>query len=206
MVAFTAGVSARSKSDVLNCMLLAQLAANVVADREKKTQEWYAKYREVLENIGWAISKFSFDHMTLSGTTFQVKEAVLKLIAAIASENALLISQATIAMVESLGEGDDRVALFSSSSTNSDSGNFQVGAVVEDDGSPTMALAANYFSADEVKTDFLWFHFSTSTTTLYNSGQTISLSEDIYKKVRQQIIDKLGARAETYIADLDIGI
>jgi len=205
LVAFAAGVSTGSKADVLNSMLLAQLAANVVADRETATIAWYKKYREVLENIGWAVSEFQFTQTHLSGSTFQIKDTVLKLIAALASENALLITTATIAAVESLGEGDDRVALFSSQSSNPSSGNFQVGAVVEDRSTPTMSIAASYFSSSDVKTNFLWFSFQSSSTDLYQASQTITLSEAVYSKVRQSIIDKLGARAQTYVADLDIG-
>ncbi|MBZ9714503.1 hypothetical protein [Deinococcus multiflagellatus] len=204
LVSFVAGLSKQTKADVLNSTLLAQLAANKAYDRENDTDNWYKKYREVLENIGWVISEFKFTKYQASGTTLQIKKVVLELLAAIMSENPLAVTKATLDAVESLGDGDDRVALFSSNSSNSSSGNFQVAAVVEDKKTPTMMIGAFYFKSNDVKVNFLWAHFQTSNTSLYQGTQTLTLDEDVYARVRQQIIDKLGERATQYIADLDI--
>ena len=204
LVSFVDGLSSGTKADVLNSTLLAQLAANKAADREQDTVGWYKKYREVLETVGWVISNIEFQRYTASGSTFQVKTAVITLLTAIMSENPLLVAKATIAAVESLGEGDERVALFSSSSATPTSGNFQIGAVTESGTTPTMHIGCFYFKSRDVKVNFLWASFRYSDTELYQGGQTITLDEDAYKRVRQLIIDKLGNRAQQYVSALEI--
>ncbi len=67
-----------------------------------------------------------------------------------------------------------------------------------------MHIGSFYFKSHDVKVNFLWAHFKYSDMELYQGGQTITLNEDTYARVRQQIIDKLGDRAEQYVADLDI--
>jgi hypothetical protein len=204
LVSFVGGVSPQTKADVLNSILLAQLAANYVADRENDTLTWYKKYREVLENIGWAISQFDFTKARLSGATVQIKTVVLALLAAIMSENPLAIARATLAAIQALGEGDQRVALFSASSSTANAGNFQIGTVIEAQNTPTMMMGAFSFSSVNVSVSFLWQSFKVSDMSLYEGGQTITLSESVYSRVRQAIIDKLGDRAEEYVANIPI--
>jgi hypothetical protein len=205
LLGFASGLSEQAHSDVLNSMLLAQLAANkAVPNREADTAAWYKKYREVLENVGWAISSFQFSHVKIHGETFQIKSEVINILKGLASANALGAVKATLAVVEALGSGDDRVKLFSQSSSNSSSGSFQVGAVSEHNGNPSMSLGAIHFTATEVRTDFLWWNYSNSSVQLYQSAQNVSLSEDVYKQVRKAIVIKLGREADKYIANLDI--
>src|SRR5690349_9812246 len=52
LVSFVAGLTAQQKSDTLNSVLLAQLAANTKFNRETQTRDWYDFFRTVLENVG----------------------------------------------------------------------------------------------------------------------------------------------------------
>lgn len=46
------------QDDVLHSTLLAQLSADAHYDRTEQTQEWYAFYLGVLNNVGWVTVKF----------------------------------------------------------------------------------------------------------------------------------------------------
>lgn len=204
LVSFVAGVSGQHQKDVLNSTLLAQLAANKKFDRENDTENWYKFYRNVLENVGWVIQEFNFQKYAASGATFSINKVVLEILAAIATQNELAVITTTMNALKSLSDKDDRLVLFDSQSYPASSGNFQISAAAESGGVVVMKIGAFYFKATKHVTKFLWFNFSSSSSEIYKGAQTINLNEEAYSKVRQQIVDKLGDKAQQFVADLDI--
>jgi hypothetical protein len=204
LVSFVAGVSAQHKSDVLNSTLLAQLAANKKYDREEQTVEWYKFYRTVLENVGWVVSGFNFTKFKGEGSTFTADKVIAEILKTIATREDKQVIDATIAALKALDDGDGRLIIWNQNSTKLKKGNFQISACAESGGVVVMKLGAFYFSTDKTVTRVLWFAFSSSKTEMYQGGQAINLNEDVYKGVRQTVIDKLGGKAEAFVGDLDI--
>lgn len=203
-ISFVAGVSQQSQSDCLNSTLLAQLAANRQYDREKDTVNWYNFYKTVLENVGWAIQNFTFLKYNASGASFTMDQVVLDLIAAIATQDEIAALQATISAMRALSNGDGRLVLFESSSHSASQGNFQIATANEYGGALSMRVAASYFSTQQSVTNVLWFSFSSSSTSLYNGAQTMTLDKQVYQQVRQAIIQKLGDNARNFVKNLPI--
>jgi len=204
LVSFVAGLAAAHKSDVLNSTLLAQLAANKKYDREKDTKEWYGFYRTVLENVGWVAQAFNFQKYHASGSTFTVDKVVVEILAAIATENEIAVVTETMNALKALSSGSGPLVLWDSSSHSASSGNFQIATCVESDSNVVMKNGSFYFSTSQSTSRFLWFSYSSSDMDLYKAGQSMTLNEDVYSQVRQQVIDKLGDRAQQFVADLDI--
>src|SRR4051812_11931927 len=53
VLSFVSGVGESEKSDILFSVQLAQRAADAKCDRFAETKDWYGKYNEVLEAVGW---------------------------------------------------------------------------------------------------------------------------------------------------------
>ena len=70
----------QNREDVLSGTLLAQLAADAVADRTTNTEAWYNKYIEVLLHIGWVIQRFDFQRYQMQGETFAISKALLDIV------------------------------------------------------------------------------------------------------------------------------
>lgn len=204
LTSFVAGVSAQHKSDALNSTLLAQLAANKKFNREVSPVDWYTFYKTVLENVGWVVQNWEFTKYNASGTSFTVDAVIAELLAAIATSDDKAIIDEAINAVKALDNGDGRLVLWEQNSSHLSKGNFQISACSESDGVLVMKIGAFYFSTDETVTNVLWFTFSSTQTELYKGGQTINLNEDVYSKVRQTVIDKLGVKAQDFVGDLDI--
>ena len=204
-VSFIGGVPKLQQQDVLNSTLLAQLAANKAHDREKATEQWYTKYREVLENIGWIVQNFSFQRQNDSGTTVRLDKTALSIFAAAASGNELAVLTATLEALENQDPDSKAITLFDSSGSSGESGNFQLGTCSMDPtGNVQMTLGAFYFQADEHKKRFLFFSWSTKEINIYLGTQNVLLNEAIYATVRQAVIEKLGDAAQTYVANIEI--
>lgn len=204
LVSFLAGVDRQSQADVLNSMLLAQLAANKKFDREENTVGWYGFYHEVLENLGWVVQQFAFAKYDVAGSTATIDKVVLDLLAAVATEDGVAVAKSAIEALKALSADDNRLTLFQQSSHSAQNGNFQVANCSNTGGVLKMSLGAFYFSSTQVDTKILFFGWSTADTTIYQSGQSIILDRDVYGQVRQAVINKLGDNAKTFVNGLDI--
>ena len=204
LVAFGPGVSAQHKADVLNSTLLAQLAANKKFNRETQTEEWYRFYQEVFGKVGWVLRGFEFTLYEASGAEFTADKVILEILKAIATGNDLAVVAATMEALNSLGNDSPTVKVFETNSHTASSGNFQISVAAENDGIVGMKLGAFYFMTTQTVTRVLWFRFQSSSTKFYKGNQVAALDEEVYAKVRQTVVEKLGDAAKKLVADLEI--
>ena len=204
LTSFVAGVSLQHQQDALNSCLLAQLAANKQYDRESDTQNWYRYYVNVLEKVGWVIQGFNFDKYNASGSSFTVDAVIIEVLQAIMSADDEAVIQSTMNALKALNPGDGRLHLWQSNTTSAQAGNFQIAACSESNGVLAMKLGAFYMNTSQSTSGFLWFSYSSSNTSIYKSGQVVSLNEQVYAQVRATVIQKLGSAAQTFVANLDI--
>lgn len=205
LVSFTNRLSGQNKEDVLNGTLLAQLAADAVADRTKQTEVWYNKYVEVLSHIGWVIQKFSFQRYTMQGQSFSISKALLNIVKDLLTPDEFDLIQRTI---DSL-KGDDNQPwwhVFSKEASGpSENGNFQVCPCQQDaSGQIVMALGSFYFQASETNERWLWFSYHASKMHFFRGTQTCTLNEDVYGQVREMIKSMLGDQAKDYLGGLKL--
>jgi len=204
LVSFVSGISPLNKQDVLNSTLLAQLAANKAHDRWSDTESWYKFYVNVLEKVGWVLSDFNFTEYHGASQSFTVDKVVLEILRAIASGSQEEVIQETIDALEALSDNDGKLVLFDSNSSDLTRGSFQIASAIEDDGEVAMSLGAFYFHSTQSATRFLWFEYKSSDTHLFKAAQNVNLNMQIYDRVRQSVIDKLGDAAVEFVDELEI--
>jgi hypothetical protein len=203
LVSFVSGISALHKSDVLNSTLLAQLAATKQYDRYKQTKEWYDSYIGVLANVGWVCPAFAFRDYKPSGSSFTVDASVIEILKAIATGDEIDILTTALNSLKD-PKNEKALTLFDQQSFPESLGTFQIMPCGEDDGQLVMALAAMKFTSEKHVTRFLWWQWTSVTSSLFQSSQKAVLNEDVYSQVRQEVIKKLGDNAKKFIADLEI--
>lgn len=205
LISFVSGIKGLQKNDVLNSTLLAQLAANTAYDRWEDTDNWYKKYVEVLDNVGWVLESFEFTRYNSSSASFRMDEVVLEILKAIATGDQEEVIEETMNALKALSDDNGKLVLFDTNASNLTKGNFQMGAVETDGENVAMAMSSFYFSSSQSATRFLWFDYSSTDTELFKAAQKSVLNEQVYSIVRKAVLDKLGDAAIQYIADLDIG-
>jgi len=204
LTSFVSGITPTHKSDVLNSTLLAQLAANKQYNRFSQTMQWYDFYVSVLAQVGWVIPAFAFRQYQPSGKSLELSSAVLEILGAIATGNELAILAATLKSLNQNSSNENALTLFDQQSFPENIGTFQVFPVGEDDGQVVMALSAMQFRSEKHVTRFLWFSWTNTSVYLSQSAQKAILNEEVYGKVRQSVIEKLGNRAEEFIKGIEI--
>jgi hypothetical protein len=128
LVSFLAGVDRQSQADVLNSMLLAQLAANKKFDREADTVGWYGFHHDVLENLGWVVQQFAFSKYDVAGSTVTVDKGGPRSAGRHRDRrNGAAVGEVRRSIaLNALSSGDHRFTLFEQSSHSAQDGNFQV--------------------------------------------------------------------------------
>jgi hypothetical protein len=204
VVSFVAGVSGQSQNDVLNSALLAQLASDKKFNREKNVTDWYDFYRSVLENVGWVLQGFDFTEYKAGGDKFEADKAILEILAAVVTQNELLIIKAAIEAAKSLPTTDGRISLFDHFTTTGTTSAFQIGVASQQNNAVAMKMGAFLFTAKTNVTQVLWFKFANRDSSLTKSTQTITLNTEVYDQVRTTVQQKLGDLTRTFVANLDI--
>jgi hypothetical protein len=206
VASFVDGVTGQQKADVLNSCLLAQLAANVKFDKTKDPINWTKFYANVLENVGWVIPSFSFRGLKSNQARFTMDAVIFRLLKGLLTQDQMETVQATIDAVKALETGDRRLRIFSRESTKNSAGDFLVSNVgVSANKTLSMKLGAFAFDTSSSVTNILWWQFSGNETSMQVMSTTFVLNEQVYSRVRDAILNKLGNRALNYIGGLDIG-
>jgi hypothetical protein len=204
ILSFVEGVSPSEVSDVLFSVQLAQRAADAAFDPYAETRNWYTKYGEVLEAVGWVTEQFAFAAHNHGEGDFVMNKAALGVIAGIATGNQLQVITASISALEKLADGDGAITLFEQNSAMEGSGNFQIGAVQKKGDTLSMALGAFYFRSHSERRKFLFFRWGKNDINFWTAAMKMTFNIKIYAKVRESIERKLGAQALDYIKQIEI--
>jgi hypothetical protein len=205
LTSFTQNLSGQNKADVQNSTLFAQLAANKAIDRFVEPMAWYRKYTDVLGTIGWNQPAFAFDTYKSGGTTVKLDEAVLGILAAIATGVEVAMVAETMKALGSLADDSKQMLIWDSQSNAGNNGNFQIFPVdALPNGDVVMILDGMQFNASHSETRFLWWTWQSNSIQIQRAANKFVLNESVYGQVRNAIIDKLGDRAKQLVADIDI--
>ncbi|WP_084581159.1 hypothetical protein [Sphingomonas azotifigens] len=206
LTSFTQRLSGENKADVQNSTLFAQLASDAAYNRYTDPMAWYKKYVEVLGGIGWNQPAFAFDTYSSGGTTVRLDEAVLGILAAIATADEIAIVKATMSGLQALGDDTKQMLIWDSRASNGNNGTFQIFPVDRlSNGDVVMVLDGMQFNASRSVTRFLWWSWESNSIRIQRAANKFVLNESIYAKVRQQIIERLGDRAKRLVADIPLG-
>jgi hypothetical protein len=203
IVAFAPGISEQHRQDVLQSLLLAQLAANAKADRQRDPSGWFAAYQGVLEQAAWVVEasaaavryQSSFARFTLATVVDDAFRP--KLIA----EQLPLVTAAIAAF--RFDQNSAAQQLFECPSHSGGIGNFQVALATEEDGAVTIRLAQISFNAPRHVVRLLQEEF-TSTAQFRVGFIALSMNEEVFARLRSAIASKLEGRLDGAVAPLQL--
>ena len=205
VASFVDGVTGQQKIDVLNSCLLAQLAANAKFRRVEQPIEWSNYLGTVLMNLAWVVPTFSFRNLSTSAQRFTIDQVVLKLVKSILTADQIATLTEVMEAMKALESDDRRFVIFERNAKNQSDGNFQFNSVGSSaDGTLSMKFNAYTFDTTTNVTNVLWFSFSGNSTKLRVAQSTFVLNEQVFSRIRDAIVTKLGNRAIDYIGGLEL--
>jgi hypothetical protein len=203
IVAFAPGISEQHRQDVLQSLLLAQLAANAKADRQKDPAGWFTAYRGVLEQAAWVVEASAaaaryqppfakFTVGTVVDDAFRRKIIV---------EQLPFVTAAIAAFRSDQNNGAQLV--FECPSHSGGIGNFQVALAAEEDGVVMIRLAQISFNAPQHVVRLLQEEF-TNAAQFRVGFLALSMNEEVFARLRLAIATKLQDRFDGAVAPLQL--
>ena len=203
LASFTPELSTQQMHDVQNSTLLAQLAATKKFPDKRDVGYWYKFYFDVLNNVGWDMQNFGFDEYKSHQASFKLSEVTLELLSALVGNDKQLLTVVKETL-NSFAKSPQGLTLFADNSASEQHGLFQILPCTVMNGQVSLASIAAYFKASQVSDDYLFSNYNSQDITLHKATQVITLDEEVYGKVRQEIIDKLGPNAYQYVKNLPV--
>jgi hypothetical protein len=202
VLSFSSEVKGQNRKDLLDSMLLAQLAANKATSDKNNVSEWYEKLTEVLSNIGWIVEPFE-STFRAKGSGIEMHNAVIDILTAAFGSNYISIIKKTLEAIKNLSESNT-IKVFSKNTTSSSKGCFMIGAATETDDIVSLELGAFFVTNVQNDTQILFFKMSNVETTLNYSLCKAEFNEPVYSFIRTKVLQKLGGSADEYIREIEI--
>ena len=200
------GISAQTKEDLVNSNLLAQFAASNTADRTD-VLAWYSAYFSALQRFGWAMTSNDFRELKQTGTSVEVHEAIMAILAMVLgpAASALVIVKSVFDGLAKVGNNNGWLTLFDQQSVKENVAHFQVAtAQSKANGLVDLGLLAFSVEADQKITQVLFFKVKKSKAKLRYAGGTATIQEQVLGAVRDAMRTKLQSVAQQFIETIVI--
>ncbi|QAA81235.1 hypothetical protein EI546_05605 [Aequorivita sp. H23M31] len=204
IVSFVAGVSPQYQKDVLNCTLLAQMAANKkYKNGSGDTLKWYQEYIDVLSKLGWVVESADVNTYEAKGSIVKVENVVIDILVSAFGNSYLNIITKTLNALKTSKESKKLIA-FETNTNDVQKGCFQLATAVEENSSIMMEVGTFLLSSSNKIKQILFFEFERDKTKLEYINRRATLNVDIFSKYRNDVAAKLDDKVGKYISEIDI--
>jgi hypothetical protein len=203
LLSFVDNIPAQQRQDVLDTVELAQRAATGLFDRHRETEQWYGKFTEVLERVGWVMSQFAFVKHDQEAGDLHVDKSALQVLAAFATQGALGILSESLKALENLADKAQEITLFDQFASTEGSGNFQIGvAELSKQGALSMALGAFHYRAAGRKTKVVFASWGARQVDFWSAAQRMTLNDRCFDDRARKAAHKILGDSSRYIMEI----
>lgn len=204
LVSFVSEVNGQRRKDVLNSVLIAQLAANKAHPDETQIQEWYKTFIDVLNKLGWVIEAAEFSEWESKGSVFEVENAIIDILTAAFGGTFVSVIKKTLSAIKDLADSNGKITAFEKNTHSVTKGAFQIGIAKEENETVAMQIGTFLLTSDNQIKKILFFKSTKESTKLNYCSRKGTLNEELYAKGRDAIVAKLGDRVTEFVTVIDI--
>lgn len=208
VISFVKGVSVERRQDIINCALLAQLAANKKVPDETDVLTWYNTYFEVLTNLGWVIQEKGFASFKEKAIGLEAHQAI-QMVANILlgpAPTALAVVTSTLEAMKSMKKDNPWITIFDRESRKSTTAKFQIALAEEDASGQFLVYLMAFKLIDKATlTQVLFFKTQTDEITFEHASGKVTINEDILTGIREKVRLKLIGRTGDMVDAIDLG-
>ncbi|MCF0069576.1 hypothetical protein LZD49_03780 [Dyadobacter sp. CY261] len=204
IVSFVSEIDGQRRDDVLNSVLLAQLAANKQFPGDDQSLEWYEEFVKVLNNIGWNIQGAEFTHFESKDDVFEVENVIIDILLTAFGGTFINVITKTLNAIKGLADSSGKITVFEKNTHSLSKGAFQIGLAKQENEAVSLQIGTFLItSSNEIKR-ILFFKTTKDKTSLDYCSRTGTLNEGIYAKIRESVVAKLGGKVTEFIAEVEI--
>jgi len=205
---FAADVPANIRPQVSNAFLLGHLAANrEIQDSGGGKSQWYARYVDVLANIGWLVESDMESVREISGSNAEVHKEIIPVLTAILGP-AVAATTIVVTVLKGLADMDKDsqwITLFERESQRASANQFQISyASVDEGGNPRISLACFELDAKRSLTQVLFFKVSSTEANLRHFSAELGINSAVFNQVQGIVEERIGKYVSSFVADIKI--
>jgi hypothetical protein len=193
IVSFVNGVAPEHRSAIMNCSLLAQLAANRKVPDRAQTMEWYNAYFDILSQLGWVIQDRRFSRHVHAGDDFEAHKAILSVAATVlgGTLGALAVVESTLDAMKEMSDGV-WVTIFQKQSQSANTARFQVTVAEPAAGSGVViSMMAFELDARNSLTQILFFKFRSADVELRHAATRMAIDGNLLTSVAPVVAQRV---------------
>lgn len=207
VIAFSKGVAADTRADIVNAVLLAQLVAKKSMAEPKTLADvgaWYDSYFDTLSRLGFVLQDKALAEYRASSDTFEAHESILEIAGALlgGSPGALVLVTKTLEALKKMSADSPFITLFHRESQSANTARFQVSLVEGDATGVMLTLIAFGLEARASVTQVLFFKFHKNDVTLRHNSGKVSINAALLAGIRPQVSAKIVAFTNDFIERL----
>ncbi len=202
LLAFTGGLSDQNRDDVMDSLLLMQLAASKKYNKEKEANQWYSFYHDGLSRLGWLTTARTFQDYSPHQSSFTMDEIALEIIAQVGGPNFAHVARKA---ATALANNEKALRVFEKSGSSEQVASFKMLPCVQTaQGDVVMMLNFMNFVKTARTKKVLFFTFNRDQVRITRSADRVQLNARQYANLRQSVSQKLGRIGEAFIEGLEI--
>lgn len=204
LVFLTRNVTEQQRHDVLNSLLLAQLAAHKQFPEITQAVEWNRSCLGVFEKLGFMVEKDAFNQFNSRQPTFEIIDAITEVWFSVYGASSVTLLKKGLAAVQSIDKKSSVARAFEKNTHSETNAAFQVCLVSGQN--ETVVLETGMFvleSGSQIK-EMLRTRSSGDNLLLHYATSRSSINQDYYEQIRNAIKDKLQGLKGNYIAGIDV--
>lgn len=206
LVSFASEVRGQNRKDLLNSTLFAQLAADYDFPGMADPMAWFKRYTGLLSEIGYNLQGGE-ERIYSSGVhDFDMNKALLKImgVALGGPVTQLALITSTLDALKELGKDADDIKIFERRVQALQTNSFQIGSATEVNEAVALTLSTFRLNTYDGTRRILFFKAGKDTVELTYSVTTATLNEDVYGRVRNDIVEQLGDAAAKSIRGIKL--
>ncbi|WP_223616497.1 hypothetical protein [Pseudomonas sp. BF-B-30] len=197
---YVAGVSVQNREDVDSCKLLMKNAASQKYDMVKELHQWYNFYTEGLRSLGWTINKIHAQDKIIKRTGLTMDAVAFDILQSLVGANAPRLAALAGKAVEGVKGEDGLIQIYNRNAQKGYEATFDISPVWQTrEGSPMMILSCTSVDVRESTRGILWWKSTTKSTAVKSQATPVYLNTQIYARVRNKVLEKLGKAADDYL-------
>ena len=205
LVSFAAGVSGENQNDLLDSLLISQLAANKQYSAEDEPEQWFNAFSGVMNNIGWVLEESDFSAYKTKGNVIEFESVVMDILESALGGEIIPAAKSLINAVKGLADKDSNKFIAFEKNTHSlKKGNFMLGVANETNATLSFSMCMIVMESTHQIKQILFFKSTKDETRIDYSSVKGTLNSLKFAAVRAIVNKKLEDYRNDYIAKLDI--
>lgn len=205
LVSFASTVTGQLRNDVLQTVLLAQMAANKQFPDQENLFDWYHVFLDTLARLGWIVENINTQNYDIAKAEFELDNVIIDILSAAFGQNYILIIKKTLEAIKKMTDEDRKIKAFEKNTRSVSQRGFQIALANEEGGVVAIQIGTFMLDTSLDLRKILFFKTEKEVTDLQYILKRAALNSASYDDdIRKEVNAKIKGVQLTNISEIEI--